>query len=337
MTRHKTIIDYKTMFIQSYSLHLIVKNGVNQLNRKPVKQFSVALVLLFVFSPFWFACSNKGNSQKNIEQAQEKKFNAATIDFKPENYREDEIVFFNLFSPVEFTYLITEHTAYYNSLLINPINNITKYNSSDKYAINTGIYGADLCYLWMFNQEQQAMSYRAAIQRLSDLLDIPREFVDFTYLMAENQAQEFDSLIDVAKKSYASADNFLRQTGRPHAAGLILLGGWIETLYIATNMYDKPDQALLSRIALQRYSLNSIYNLLSKYQTRIEIKEYLLLLKKLKKVYDSHDLQIPPELLVVDTLAKKIELRSNPENIMTHEQYKEIQLTTTQIRNALIQ
>ncbi|MGE4287518.1 MAG: hypothetical protein AB7E36_02425 [Salinivirgaceae bacterium] len=302
-----------------------------------MKKLFFILVFLFFLTPFWFACNHTGNSQKSIEQTQEKKFNAATIDFKPENYREDEIVFYNLFSPVEFTYLVTEKTAYYNSLLINPINNITKYNSSDKYAINTGIYGADLSYLWMFNQEQQALSYRAAIQRLSDLLDIPREFVDFTYLMAENHAQEFDSLIDVATKAYASADNFLRQTGRPHAAALILLGGWIETLYIATNLYDQPDQVLLNRIALQRYSLNSIYSLLSKYQNRMEIKEYLVQLKKLKKVYDSHDIHLPPEMLVVDTLAKKIELRSHSDMVMTQEQYKEIQLTTTQIRNTLIQ
>jgi hypothetical protein len=76
---------------------------------------------------------------------------------------------------------------------------------------------------------------------------------------------------------------------------------------------------------------------LSKYQNRIEIKEYLLLLKKLKKVYDSHNIQLPPEMLVVDTLAKKIELRSHTEKVMTQEQYKEIQLTTALIRNALIQ
>lgn len=283
------------------------------------------------------ACNNNKQAQKNIEQNHAIQLDSTTIDFDPVNYNEEEIIFYNLFSPVEFTYLVDEKSAYYNSLLINPIDNITKYNSSDKYALNVGIYGADLSYLWMFNQSQQALSYRAAIQRLTDALDVPREFVDFTYELAEDHAQEFDSLVTIAKKSYATADNYLKQTGRGHSAALILLGGWIETLYIATNLYENPDSQLLNRISLQQYSLNSMYNLLLNYQDNLELKEYILLLKKMKKIYEKQNIQIAPEALVIDTLAKHIKLRDTSIETMTLDEFKEIQLLTNQIRNHIIQ
>ncbi len=296
----------------------------------------IILYLVFLVA-FFCGCSTNPDSKKSIQAFQQLDFDSTTINFIPEDYKEEEIIFYNLFSPVEFTYLIEEKSAYYNSLLINPINNITRYNSSDKYAINIGVYGADLSYLWMFDQAQQALSYRSAIQRLTDRLDVPREFVDFTYETAELHSQDFDTLVIVAKKSYNTADNFLKQIGRPQSAALILFGGWIETLYIATNMYEKPDAALLNRIAIQRYSLNSLYSLLLTFQENLEIKEYLLLLKKLKKVYDQQDLVIPNESLVIDTVAKHIKMRDNAIQVLSMDQFKEIQMLTNQIRNHIIQ
>jgi hypothetical protein len=302
-----------------------------------VKRFLIIFIWILTSTCFFSACQPKKQSQKEIETSHSIQLDSTTIDFDPINYKEDEIIFYNLFSPIEFTYLVNEKSAYYNSLLINPIDNITKYNSSDKYALNTGVYGADLSYLWMYQQSQQALSYRAAIQRLTDELGVPQEFVDFTYKSAEDHAQEFDSLVAIAKNSYATADNYLKQTGRGHSAALILLGGWIETLYIACNLYENPDSQLLNRITLQRYSLNSMYSLLLNYQDNIEVKEYILLLKKMKKIYEKQNIQISPESLVIDTLAKQIKLRNKSMETMTLDEFKEIQLLTNQIRNHIIQ
>lgn len=261
---------------------------------------------------------------------------ANLLSFNENNYKADEIVFYNLFSPVDFTYLVRENNAYYNSLLINPINNITKYNQSTKTALNLGVYGADISYLWMFNQTQQAFSYRTAIQRLTDQLEIPVEFVEFTFETAETHSNKFDTLVSMARKTYQTADTFLKESGREHSAALILMGGWIETMYIATQMYENPDAMLLGRIAIQSYSINSLYQLLQKYQERSDVTEYLLLLRKLKKVYDEFGVQLPASCLKIDTLAKQIKLVNPPEQTLTHDQYKEIQRVTAQIRNHII-
>ncbi|HCC28593.1 MAG TPA: hypothetical protein DEQ03_00790 [Marinilabiliales bacterium] len=282
------------------------------------------------------ACLSPKSKKEEALQKESLEKEQSLVLFDEADYKKDEIVFFNLFSPVDFTYLVTENNAYYNSLLINPIDNITKYNQSTKIALNLGVYGADISYLWMFNQSQQALSYRTAIQRLTDQLEIPVEFVEFTFETAETHSNKFDTLVILARKTYQSADTFLKESGREHSAGLILLGGWLETMFIATNMYEKPDALLMGRIAIQKFSINSLYQILQKHQENIEISEYLVLLRKLKKVYDENTVLFPAECMMIDTVAKQIRLINPPPQSLTHDQYKEIQRITAQIRNHII-
>ncbi len=279
--------------------------------------------------------SSEKKSENALNSSLPEKENSLIL-FNEADYKKDDIVFYNLFSPVDFTYLVSENNAYYNSLLINPIDNITKYNQSTKIALNLGVYGADISYLWMFNQSQQALSYRTAIQRLTDQLEIPLEFVDFTFETAESHSNNFDTLIMLARKTYQSADTFLKESGRSHSAGLILLGGWLETMYIATNMYENPDALLMGRIAIQKFSINSLYQILQKHQENIEISEYLVLLRKLKRVYDENTVQIPASCMMIDTVTRQIRLINPPSESLTHEQYKDIQRITAQIRNHII-
>lgn len=300
------------------------------------------LFALYCFCPLILLSLVSGcNQNKSVKENEtsidkEMQIDEGSIAFNPENYKKEEIIFYNLFSPVELTYLISKKESYYNSSLINSINNITKYSESTKVALNLGIYGADISYLWMFEQSQQSLSYRAAIQRLTDKLEIPRDFVNFTYSSAESNAQNFDSLVHIAKVSYLKTDEYLKRTGRNHSASFILLGGWIETLYIATQMYEHPDSKLMSKIAIQNFSLNSLIGILQQSQDNINVTEYLLLLKKLKQAFDELGIQYPPESLVIDTSTKHIKLK-NPESLnIKVENLAEIRRITKQIREHII-
>ncbi len=289
------------------------------------------MLLLFV------SCNQANKEQiKKAEINQELEKEEGTVSFVPENYKNEDIVFYNLFSPVELTYLVSKKESYFNSSLINPINNITKYTESTKIALNLGVYGADISYLWMFDQSQQSLSYRAAIQRLTNQLEIPHEFVNFTYDEAESNSQKFDSLVFIAKVAYNKTDIFLKKCGRKHSASLILLGGWIETLYIATNMYEETNSKLLGKIAIQKFSLNSLISLMQQSQDNINVSEYLLLLKKLRKAFDNLNVQFPSESLVIDTTTKHIKLNNSEMLNLNNDDFSEIRKITRQIRNHII-
>lgn len=301
---------------------------------KILQQLMLISLLIFVVA----SCKNntKKNAEEKIKKHMEVELNENEVGFNPDEYQEEDIIFYNLFSPVDLTYLVSKQNAFYNSYLINPINSITKYTESHQIAVNLGVYGADISYLWMFDQSQQALSYRSAIQRLTDKLEIPRDFVDFTYLKAENYQEQFDSLVYLARNSYQRADQYLKDADRESAAALILLGGWIETLYIASHMYNEPDIKLQSRIAIQKFSLNSLFNLLQPYQDDIHIGEYVLLLKKLKKVYDDIDMAFETESLVIDTTKRRISLKPDANFALKTEDFKKIKGETQKIRNYVI-
>lgn len=277
----------------------------------------------------------KSNRDKNLEKGNEP-FDENVISFNPEAYQAEEIVFYNLFSPVDLTYLVTKDMSYYNSSLLNPLNNISKYNESVKSALNLGIYGADLSYLWLFDQSQQAQSYLYAIQSLSEQLGISRDFVDFTLANAENHSQELDTLINIARESYFTADSYLKENGKEDLASLILVGGWIETMYIAVNMYDKPDANIISKIATQKFSVNSLYKLLQVSRDKLSVTEYLLLIKKMNNLYEEMKINFPPESLVIDTMKHRIFIANNALINLDSEQLDEIKNLTRQIREHII-
>jgi len=299
--------------------------------------FKIPFYLFCIILLFDGCTSTNPTEEKKAIIDKKLEIKAGTVSFNPNNFNNEDIVFYNIFSPVDLTYLVNQQETFYNSSLLNPINNIIRYNESTSIALNLGVYGADISYLWMFKQHQQALSYRAAIQRLTDKLEIPRDFVNFTYSNAESNSQNFDSLVYIARISYKKTDDYLIKTGRKHSASLVLLGGWIETLYIATHIYDKPEPKLLGKIAIQKYSLNSLISLLQLSQEELNISEYLLLLRKLKKAFDTLEVQFPPESLVIDTSLKHIKL-INYENLnLSAEDFSDIKRITRQIRNHIIQ
>ncbi len=290
--------------------------------------------LLFFSTIIIVGCVN--NTHKNEIQLEEIQ-NYNVIQFNAADYKKEDIVFYNLFSPVDLSYLVTKDVSFFNSSLLNPLNNITNYNESVKAALNLGIYGADVSYLWLFNQSQQAHSYLTAIQTLSNQLGIPRDFVDFTYTDAENNADNIDTLINIARSSYYTAEKYLRESGREHTASLILLGGWIETLYIAINMYEEPNDKITSRIATQKFSANSLYKLMQMSQNDINMSEYFLLIKKLNNLYEEMEIQFPSESLVIDTSKRNIFVAEGALINLSNEQIEEIRILTSQIRAHIIE
>lgn len=294
---------------------------------------TIVFIILIVFS--LQSCKNKEVKQESSVAEVELVDNV--IDFVPEDYKKEDIVFYNLFSPVDLTYLVTKDMSFYNSSLLNPLNNITHYNESNKAALNLGVYGADLSYLWLFDQSQQAHSYLTAIQQLSDQLAIPREFVNFTYADAQNHSDNLDTLVHLARESYYTAENYLKKTERDYAASLILLGGWIETMYIAINMYENPNPNVISRIAAQKFSSASLYKLLQMADKGVNIEEYLLLVKRINALYEEINVQYPEGSLVIDTFKNRIMVVEGVNIELSSTEIEEIRELVTQIRMYIVE
>jgi hypothetical protein len=131
--------------------------------------------------------------------------------------------------------------------------------------------------------------------------------------------------------------HFLKGNGNDSYAALIVFGGWVEALYIASKILESDPEniEILDRIAEQKYSLNSLISLLSNFQESIKVSECILRLKKLKSSFEKFEIYYEKENLQLDTVNKLISA-SDYESSMSPKIALEINTLVTEIRQELI-
>jgi hypothetical protein len=258
-------------------------------------------------------------------------------DFKETSDGQNRSIYYTMTLPLEMARLFDHVGANFYPDILNPPDQFGRYTKPVKVALNLGVYGVDLGYVKMFNQHQRSVSYLASINRLAGELGIPKEIygdvVDKLDLLMGNP----DSLSQVATRLYMATDEYLKENQQEGIASLVAMGGWIETMYIATKIFenDPGNIALQDKIAEQKYSLNSLIALMNNYHADLDLAEYLLMLKNLRRTYDKFQLYYKKGDVVVDTANKTITAESYYLNL-TPGQMQEIAAKIENLRTLII-
>lgn len=176
-------------------------------------------------------------------------------------------IFYNIPSPMETAALLKKAGAEYNSKILNDVKNVDKYTAASQQALNLGVYGADLSYTSVFNHTQESMFYTSCSRKLADRLGVTSAFNDSTIELMQSKQNDRDALLDIVSETYWNVDAYLKENGRENISALMIAGGWVEGLYIATQVSatnDTPE--LRQRIAEQKHSLRDLRSLLASYQ-----------------------------------------------------------------------
>lgn len=261
-----------------------------------------------------------------------------TSDFSSGSAKDVKKIFYNVPSPVEMTGIVQRAGASYNGAILNKIRNVEKYNTNSTMALNLGVYGADLSYTRLFDQIQESVNYLAAIRKLSDGLGIPQEQGKFAISRIEKNIEIRDSLLKIITEVYGAADMFLKENNRGSTANLIILGGWTEALYIATNLIDESEKnnEVLERIAEQKYSLKNLIELLSTYKTDAVIAQYLPMLNELDEIFNSIESTHSKTEVKTDSVNGKTTLDNKSKMNITSEDIVKIKTTVSKIREKII-
>ena len=176
-------------------------------------------------------------------------------------------VFYSIPSPMETAALLKKAGATYNSKVLNDVKNVDKYTSASKQALNLGIYGADLSYASVFNHTQESMFYTSCARKLADRLGVTSAFSDSTLEVMEKNQNDREALLDIISETYWDMDRYLKMNGRDNISALMITGGWVEGLYVATQVTKtNSTPELRQRIAEQKLSLTDLTALLDTYQ-----------------------------------------------------------------------
>lgn len=293
---------------------------------KITKYFLIITIIFIGFS----SCTNSSNEIDDIDDFDE---NVVTVE-DTVHIKKVKKIFYNVPSPIEMANLMQKAGIEYRKDILNPISNKDNYILIADIALNLGVYGADLSYTRMFDQIQQSVSYLSSIRTLSDALGIPQEAGSSTISKMEDNMSNRDSLLQIITDTYSSADMYLKENDRGNTATLIIVGGWVEALYIATQVSEGNKQ-IEDRIAEQKFALDNLIELIRTYDDE-SLKSFLPKFEDLKTVFDGIEISYKRGDVKTNKISKSTVIESKAEITITKEQIELITEKVEKIRGEIV-
>lgn len=194
---------------------------------------------------------------------------------------------YGLPSPTQALSLLKTAGAKYEPKLLNPDGNVSNYQNSTKAALNIGVYSADLAYTSTFDRSHESVKYFMAIQKLGDQLGISSVFDEKVIARVDKNKNNQDSIIAIFSSQFVNANKALKKSGQEEYARFILVGGWVEGLHVATEIYKlTPKPEIGKRIAEQKITLETLIKVAEPSQNNPSFADVFKSLKNLESAFE---------------------------------------------------
>jgi hypothetical protein len=213
-------------------------------------------------------------------------------------------------------------------------------------ALNLGIYTTDLSFASLFDQTQTSIRYMEAARTMAEGLDITDAIDDETIRRLNDNLNNRDVIMDIISETFLNSSSYLKENDRPAVATVVLIGGWIEGLYIATQMVSDDNIAgnkLVDRISEQKLSFKIVQRMLAdnlKDQTGRENQDIAELseeLEPLKAAFDKIKVETSEIKVEPDETTNVATLKSQTKITITPEVFKELRITVSNLRSNFVQ
>jgi hypothetical protein len=191
-------------------------------------------------------------------------------------------------SPLEISVLLKESGTRYNVGILNTADNLSKYNSNYKKALNLGVYGTDLGYTNIYEKNEDGIKYLSSIKSLADGLNIGQFFDIETIGRLATNSKNLDSLLLITTQNFNSINHYLQTQSRANLSVLLLTGGWVEAMQITCQVASKDpkNKELMEKIGEQKIILEQIVLLLGFYKDDTNMASLLRDMGDLKTAFD---------------------------------------------------
>ncbi len=312
--------------MQSNRLHLIII--------KYITLFSVFILFTICASDR----KKKENKELNLEDFISKDDIFNDID-------KAKKIFYSLPSPLETAMLIKSAGANYDEELLNSLDNVDNYSTNMSMALNLGIYTTDLSFASLFDQTQTSIKYMEAAKKMAEGLDITDAINSETIKNLEENLNNRDIIMDIISETFLNSSSYLKENDRQSVAAIVLVGGWIEGLYIATQLVgdNLTENKLVDRISEQKLSFNLVQRMLE--DNRVDesgeededIVNLMVQLKKLKTVFDKVKVETTEIKIEPNDETHVTTLKSQTKITITPEAFHELKESVKMLRTNFIQ
>ena len=155
-------------------------------------------------------------------------------------------VVYNIPSPHEIPYLLQSTGADFNQSLISDRKKADSYlTKTDKVALNLGVYASDIGYLSSYDKTQEAIDYLTTAKSLADNMGVIGSFDTDILKNFESNISNKDSLAALLDRAIKKTDAYLKDDSRNKLAALMVVGSFVEGLYITTGVISSYPKDLL--------------------------------------------------------------------------------------------
>ncbi|WP_439185636.1 hypothetical protein [Carboxylicivirga taeanensis] len=297
------------------------------------------LLALAIVGGASFSSCNSG--QKKQQSEEQKIVESVTVDRKlVDDFKKSKLIFYSLPSPLETAMLIKRAGATYNEALLNPISNVDKYSTNRQMALNLGIYSADLSYTSLFDQTQSSIKYMANAKKLADGLGIMDAIDEETLKKLEENIDDRDVMLDIISETFMSSNAYLTENDRPAIAVMVLVGGWVEGLYLATRLTNgsvENNKRLIDRIVYQKLSLYTVINLLEEYQDNADVQYLLSRITELNAIFEKVEINNTSKIEAeTDAETRVTTIKAESEAVISPIVFEELMKKVEEIRTEFI-
>lgn len=221
-----------------------------------------------------YSCSgNKtGEEKSTVDTAVSSETSAAAEGEATPTPTEDFLQ--SLPSPTHVARIFTRSGLKYVANLGSSADKASSYQSANARALNLGIYSADLAYAVFNNQNQPALNYFKSVRTMSEGLQMSAMFENTNVIeRVEKNLGNKDSLTYILSELSMDSDILLKNASRMDVIYLSMVGGYVESLYLATNLVTQNNNLeVYNRILDQQNSLTKLVTILKETQQKDEFK-----------------------------------------------------------------
>jgi len=249
-------------------------------------------------------------------------------------------------SPLEMTDIVKGSGVYFSKEMLNSTDKIDNYSTSHQKALNLGIYGADLGCINIYGKTHLAIGYIDVVKTLAEDLKVGHFFDFATLTRLVDNKDNIDSLLYISTKGFEAMHDYLYEKNRGNISVLVLIGGWLESLYIATTItsvdviehFFEEYPELIERIGVQKMALDNMAILLDVYKNKPGMEQLVKDFAELREIYSGVKItyiyaepkisEVNGVLVIKDKSETKVEI--------SEEQLHEILLKVKEIRNHIV-
>lgn len=242
---------------------------------KTSKIIYILSIALITFS----SCKTEKGTKKQITIDQHDPTSSFTTNFDGK--------IFSIPSPILTMMLIKKVSPTFHDDLLNPISKIDSYQTEFKRSLMLGVYGTDLGYSSIYKNQKNILNYLVVVEKLTSNLGLDayfdKSFIERYQRNSENQ----DSMMYIVSDAFKHADLFLKKGDRQEVSALILAGGWVESMYLASQLaIETNDNKLLRRIGDQKQTLKTMISLLKENNQEKQCDELIQNLETLNLTFE---------------------------------------------------